>query len=673
MNEKSSKIKGIFTYINGWFAKFYSQYGLLGLVALLAVPLKLWLFYTLVGVTANFIIVWLITCLLTLLLFNSFKNKWIPAGIFLVFTILLFADVTYCSFFNRYLSVNMLGAAGFLGDITASIKEVLRPVFGALFLDNAVIFGALVYHRVLYKKEAKEEGEKPRVDPFLEFLKSKKETKWQKAWKHAKTFVLNHKTPFLAIFIILILVVNVTGSGLITSVSNQEIITYHVKDIAKSFSSSDHGLKNIASFDKSYEKEKDGPLFGVAKGKNLIVIQVESFQNFVINREYNGQELTPNLNKLLKEQGTLYFDNYYQQIGSGNTSDAEFATNNSLYGSLTSYTYKNCQDNYFKGLPALLKEKGYNTSVFHAYWDTNFWNRANIYPNLGFDTFYGGDHGADKNSFDLTEKMGWGLSDSEFFKQSMNYIKNMPQPFYNFMITLSNHHPFEMPDKYQFIDLLPEDKGTLVGNYLNSAAYTDYTIGAFIQQLKEEGLYDNTVIALYGDHLGLTLKDDEITQSMTRLLGKPYDFQDMMKIPLIIHVPGDAGPASQTISTAGGQLDFMPTMAYLMGFDTLDTLYLGHNLLTIKSGFVTEQTYMTKGSFFQDDIVYEMSRDGVFENGRAYNQKTGEGVPIEECYAGYLKSMDTINASEYILKNDVLRKMLVDGEDAAQVFAERQA
>lgn len=686
--QKQILLKG-FYYINEWPLKFHGKYGILGLVALLAVPLKLWLFYSLIGITSNFVIVWLITCLLTIFLFTSFKNKWIPAGIFLAITILIFADVTYASFFNRYLSIDMLGSAGFIGDITASIKEVLRPIFGVLFLDNLFVFGAVTYHHVMYKKREKNRLEKVKaekerlareaealepqwVDTFLEFIKEKKENKkWKKICRFTKRYALQHKSGLMAIFLILLILSNVTGSGLVTSIANQEIYTYHIQDILKSGSSGEGSLKNVASFQKSYEKEKEGPLFGVAEGKNLIVIQMESFQNFVINREYNGQELTPNLNALIQDQGSLYFDNYYQQIGSGNTSDAELATNNSLYGSLTSYTYKNQQDNYFKGLPVLLKEKGYNTSAFHSFWDTDFWNRANIYPNLGFDNFYGGEHGSTNNSFDLTEKMGWGLSDTEFFAQSMDYIKAMPQPFYNFMITLSNHHPYQMLDKYQFVELLPEDEGTLVGNYLNSVAYTDYAIGQFIEQLKEEGLYDNTVIALYGDHLGLTLNDNEISESMTRLLGKEYDFEDMMKIPLIINVPGLDESINQTVSVSGGQLDFLPTIAYLMGFETLDTVYLGHNLLTIESGFVTEQTYMTKGSFFQDDIVYEMSRDGVFENGRAYNQKTGELVPIEDCYEGYLRSMDTINASEYILENDILRKMFLEGEDAVTAFSEK--
>ncbi len=227
-----------------------------------------------------------------------------------------------------------------------------------------------------------------------------------------------------------------------------------------------------------------------------------------------------------------------------------------------------------------------------------------------------------------------------------------------------------MLDKYQYIDLLPEDKGTIFGNYLNSAAYTDYAIGQLIQELKDDGIYDNSVIALYGDHLGLTKSDDEIKKSVSRFLGKEYDYDTMMNIPLIITVPGADREVNQTVSISGGQLDFLPTIAYLMGFESLDTVYLGHNLLTIDEGFVAEQTYMTKGSFFQDDIVYEMSRDGVFENGRAWNQRTGKKVSLEDCYEGYMRSMGIINTSEYILKNDVLRKIYEENQDAISAFSQ---
>ncbi|HML38920.1 MAG TPA: sulfatase-like hydrolase/transferase [Bacillota bacterium] len=706
MFEKSIKptLNRMIAFVTGKWAELRIEYGILAWVASFAVPLKFLLFYKLMGFTANFFLIWLVTDLLTYLFFASFKNKWIPGIIYLLLTVLMFCDVTYSSFFNRYLSVGMIGAAGVVGNITGSIKEVIKPWFFLMVADALLILAALTAGRLKQRKMKESDdvpdaavelsGQSPEIpddwlaeelaanpeSPLADELAANPESrsadelaanpKNRSIAVIITEWVSRHKQPVTALLIICILVFNFSSSHLITSLSNQEVYSYHIKDIVNKLTgnSMSEGSEYMSAVTDSYKIEKDGPLFGAAKGKNLIVIQLESFQNMVINKTYNGQEITPNLNRLI-EGNTIYFDHYYQQIGSGNTSDAEFATNNSIYGTLASYTYKLYNGNYFKGLPKLLKEQGYETAVYHAYEDREFWSREDMYPAEGFDTFYGGIVGRDKGQYNMTEWMGWGLTDSEFFKQTVPFLQEMKQPFYSFIITLSNHHPFKMLEKYQFIDLLPEDQDTIFGNYLVSAAYTDYSIGQLIQELKDAGLYDNSIIALYGDHAGLVKTDEEIQKSASRFLGKEYDFDTMMNIPLIIAVPGADQNIHQTVSTVGGQMDFLPTIAYLMGFDSLDTIYLGHNLLTIDSGFVAEQTYMTKGSFFQDGIAYEMSRDGVFENGRAWNTKTGEPIPVKDCYDGYIRSMGIVNASDYILKNDVLRKIYEENQDAASAFS----
>lgn len=460
--------------------------------------------------------------------------------------------------------------------------------------------------------------------------------------------------PVIAVVLLVVLVSGGFGSSLITSVSNQEFFSFHIKDLLAKVTGSDVSAMSgdLSQLTGSYDQEKNGSLFGTAKGRNLIVVQMESFQNFVINGTYNGMELTPNFNQLIQDKDTIYFDNYYQQVGSGNTSDAEFATNNSIFGSIMSYTYGIYYQNYFRGLPVLLKEKGYNTNVYHAY-DKKFWNREKAYPHLGFDRF------VNKDDFKQTQTIGMGLSDEEFFRQSVEDMKKLPQPFYSFMITLSNHYPFYIPAEDYKINLLPEDEETTFGHYINSVHYADQAIGQLIEDLKQAGLYDNCIIAFYGDHMGLTKEDSEIEASMSRYLGKTYNYETMMNIPLIIHIPhaeGDQG-VNQTVSISGGQLDFMPTIAYLMGFDTLDTVYFGHNLLTVPSGFVAEQCYMPKGSFIRDNIIFEMSKDGVFDHSKAWNRLTGESIPLSGCYADYQRSMNVINASEGILKNDTLRDM----------------
>ena len=618
--------------IKGYFCNFYIIYGLWGAIAAAAVLNKIMLFYFFMSPITNIAAVFVVSCILTYLLFASFKNKWIPAGVFAALSVLMFCDVMYASFFNRYLSINMIAAAAFLGDIAESILEVFRAPFLLLFADVILIFACLIMRRKTEREEKKK-------------------------------FVFGAA----ALLIIAILIVNAGNSSLIKSISNQEIITYHIKDVAyKVFAITEDG--DMPAFVDTYTDEKDGPLFGVAGGRNLIVIQIESLQNFVIGLKYNGQEVTPNLNRLIAEN-TAYFDNYYQQIGTGNTSDAEFASNNSIYGSIMSYTYKIYGSrNYFRGLPVMLKERGYETVVFHAYENKDFWSRRTTYPNMGFDKFYGGLNNREGDGvYEMKEWMGWGLTDTYFYKQTLDFMDELKQPFYSLVITLSNHHPYIMLDHYKFIELLPEDEDTIVGNYLQSAAYTDYTLGQFLDGLKRKGLYDNSIIAIYGDHFGLP-NSVEIDASMKRLLGSAYDYDTLMNIPLLISIPGAEADVRQTVSTAGGQMDFFPTIAYLMGFEKLDTLYLGHNLFAVKEGLVAVQTYMAKGSFFKNGIAFEMSKDGVFEHGRAWDLKTGKAVAPGDCYDDYVRAMDIINTSEYILRSDAIRRIYVDGADTDEAF-----
>ena len=601
-------------------------YHLLSLIAIVFLLGKILLFYNYMGVSVYLAPVTATTLFFIWLLFSLFKNKWIPIGIYFVISLLMFADVLYSAFFNRYLSVGMLGAAGMVGAITDSIMEVLRPGFFLMFLDVLVFI-------IIYSIRLKYFG---------------KDIKKNRLGKIRLIGLI----PVL--LLVFFSITNPLESNFFKSLSNQEIVIYHIKDIAYGLEDkSEYG--QLTAYTDSYLYEKKGPNFADAEGRNIIIIQLESFQNFVINMEYEGQEITPRLNGLLGEN-TTYFPNFFQQIGSGNTSDAEYAVNNSLMGSLESYTYKLFQDNYFRGLPQLLKEKGYETAVLHAFEDRFFWNRENIYPQMGFDKFYGGLNDQGRNG-DFTPSiwMGWGLVDSEFYLQAMDYIKGLKEPFYSFVISLSNHHPFEMLNEFQFIKLKDQDRGTMLGNYLNSVAYTDYSIGIFLDKLKEAGLYDKSIIVIYGDHMGL-VHSDETDKGMEEIFGRPYAYEDMLNVPLLIHIPSSDGELPKRVETVSGQTDVLPTLAYLLGWNELDTLYTGHNIYTVKNGFVAQQTYMPKGSFISDDIVFVMSKDGVFNHGTGYDFKTKEKVDLASCKKGYLKSLSIINTGESILKSNAIKQ-----------------
>ncbi len=654
------------------FFDFKRRYGIIAFAAAALVVVKFICFYYFMGISNNFIPVCALSCLLVFLFFCACRRKGIPAVIYLLISLLMFADVLYHGYYNSYLTVRIIGSAKMIGDITASISELIKPQYFILFADNIAIFAVLIISAIRRKK--------------------KPETSYCSLKKRKNYDIPKALQVFAAIFLIFFMLFNPLGSVFVASVSAQELMTYHLRDLAGisesgstepyyiatgtyenslpgagGETSGESGEKNGISEEDAVSEvsadERDA-LFGSAEGRNLIVIQLEAFQNFAINREYEGQELTPFLNSLINDQESLYFDHYYYQVGSGNTSDAEFATNNSILGTLSSYTYTLYQQNYFRGLPVLLKEQGYETAAMHAY-EKTFWNRLNMYPSLGFDHFFDSDYYEDDEDY-----TGWSVvatNDKSFFHQSVEAMKTMQEPFYSFLITLSGHHPFEQKQEDCSLTLRSTEEGTIVGDYLNSVRYVDEALEQFFEELKDEGLYENSIICIYGDHYGLSCTDPEIKKMMTDIMGEDYNYKWHFNIPLIINIPGSG--VNETISTAGGQLDFLPTVAYLLGMESLDTIYLGQNLITAEEGFVAIQQFLPRGSFIDDDVVFRASDDGVFANGTAWEVDGGEETSIEGLEENSRKSLQYSDLSEFYLKYDVLDKALNKGMSVDEILS----
>ncbi|MFA5524121.1 MAG: sulfatase-like hydrolase/transferase [Tissierellales bacterium] len=537
-------------------------------------------------------------------------------------SLVMFADAAYFKYFNQLTSVVVLKQFSQLTTVGESIAYILEPIN---FLLVADILPLIFYYVFIHKN---------RFSNVKNPLDKKQS--------------IGFTVVALAIVILSVASVNTFGDNI--NLYKQEFFTYHIADIYNTFFSTyeaediDQLLKE--SIEKISNKEKN--LFGLAKGKNVITIQVEGLQNFVINRDYNGEEITPNLNKLIKEN-SIYFDRYYQQLGRGNTSDAEFVSHNSLYPAMDGQSYLMYYDNTYYGLPWILKDKGYSTAAFHGY-KAAFWSRDKAYPYQGFDKFYSGDA-----HYKINEPViGLGINDSEFYTQSIDFIKSMQEPYYAFLVTLSSHHPFDMPQIYKNIIIEEKHEGTLFGNYIQSINYADAALGEFIEHLKEEGLYENTIINIYGDHFGLSSIDEENIKNMTEYLGYEYDFDEMLKVPLIVHLP-DSG-ISQKISITGGQMDFLPTVLNLLGIENKKGIMLGQDLINAVEGFVAQQTYMLKGSYIKDDFVFSMSRDGIFKNSRAWNINTRQPVELESCREDYERAIKEINESNNILRNDLLKK-----------------
>ncbi len=612
--------------------------------------LKVLLFMNITVVRYNSIQVFLLTGLFILFIYSLIylskrKNKdIIGLVIYFVFSIILFADVLHHTYFNALPSVKMLSQLHQVGAVKDSVKSIFTLKNILMILDIPFMISLIVFNR------RNNWG-------FLLLEGFSKNTK---------------KSIKIGIPIIILISISAMMFGLVKtenyySVANQELFLYHARDIKNSLKGEaeavDLGIEDGEEALKDLKERarlKDGKHTGIGKDKNLIVIQVEALQNFVINMKYNNQVITPNLNKLIKDQGTIYFDNYYQLIGRGNTSDAEFVTQNSIYPSMEEPSYTAYQDNKFYGLPWLLKDNGYTPWVFHGY-KKEFWNREKAYKTQGFEKFIS------EEDFKFEEKdvLGFGINDEMFYEQSIPYLKELDaksdNPFYAFMITLTSHNPFEMPEKYQVLDIEAKYKNTIFGNYLQSIHYADKELGKFIDMLKEEGLYEDTVIALYGDHFAISSAQEDAQKIMTDYFGEEYKVEDMMNIPMIIHVPGEK--INEKVSKVGSQLDFYPTITNIMGIDNSKGIVFGRDLLNYEGeSLVAPQTYALKGSFIDDDVVMNMSRDGVFENSTAYTLGDREEVSTEQCRDTYDKVISEINKADYIMKNNLMGD-IIEGKE----------
>ncbi|WP_163540031.1 LTA synthase family protein [Gracilibacillus sp. YIM 98692] len=384
-------------------------------------------------------------------------------------------------------------------------------------------------------------------------------------------------------------------------------------------------------------------LFGVAKDKNVIFISLESVQSFVINNTMNGQEVTPFLNELIDD--SYYFENFYHQTEQGKTSDSEFLVENSLYPSSRGAVYFTHAQNDYHALPEIIGQHGYNSNVFHAN-NKSFWNRDVMYDNVGYERFY------DINAYEETDEnsVGWGLKDEEFFSQSMKYLQGLPQPFYSKFITLTNHYPFDLDEEDATIDKYNSNSKTL-NQYFQTVRYTDESLREFFDDLKQSGLYEDSIIVIMGDHYGIS---DFHKKAMSQYLETEYnDYQHIQaqRVPFYIHIPGHDG---EVISKIAGQIDVKPTLLHLLGIDTSNDLSFGTDLfLDERKDFIA----LRDGSFITDDYVYTKDQCFNRETGElldSTNQLAGEGED-SVCQPYVEKVEKELSYSDQIVYGDLFR------------------
>ncbi|HYE10603.1 MAG TPA: LTA synthase family protein [Patescibacteria group bacterium] len=551
------------------------------------------------------------------------KNLVLKLLIHELLAVIILADILYFKYFNTLPSGTDLQMLPAIPAIWDSIKELFEVNYALLFADMIpMLICQLIWGRklIIYKRGLR-----------LQWI--------------------------IATLLVIAVSIDCGMFGSSNSYQNFDsfgLIHFHGSQFKEMLLSKESYNKNTLSIKSLEEVSKKYSIqpkhFGIARDRNVIMIQVEALQGFTVNRYYNSQEITPNLNKLIRQE-TLYFDNYYHHIAKGGTSDAEFTTLHSLYPASDLPSYNKYVDKSLYGLPKILKDKGYSSIAFHGF-KPEFWNRAEMYSSIGFDKFVSG------SELKKSDVIGWGISDKAFFKQVSRYLTKVKQPVFAFSVTLSNHYPYNLPEKYKTFKLPEQPQNNFIGRYLQSINYTDAAIGEFIAELRKSGLYENSIIAIYGDHHAINNTDIRLYRQMSQLLGYKYSLEEMTKVPLIIHIPNTE--LNETITTVGGQLDFLPTMLNLLGIQEGNIKFYGQDLCNAKSGFATTQMMLPKGSFIDEEKVFIMSADGIFEHGKAWNRMTKEPISTALCRGGYEKVMKETEECSYMLSNDLLLKIDVE-------------
>lgn len=581
-----------------------------------------------------------------------------------VFTAICLINSIYFTFYDSFASFSMLALTQYIGEVGDAVTENVMEAKDLLYLWGPILL--LVFHRHLKKRKHYQQTE----------------TKLNRKKRFLKTMVSG--VILAGIFIVLLTPLEI---GRFSKQWDRKyvaerfgIYTYQFNDLVKSIEPQinslfgyDQAKKEFKEYFEDRNQKSDNEYTNIFQGKNVIAIHAESMQQFLIDLKFNGQEVTPNLNRIAHEG--LYFSNFYSQVSVGTSSDTELTLATSLMPTKNGTAFVSYSDKTYISMYQQLREKGYYTFSMHAN-TADFWNRRIMHQNLGYDHFYS------KKDYEVNKEnwIGLGLSDKSFFFQSIPKIKEVKEkgkPFYGTMIMLSNHTPFSEVNKYGEFDVdiketvTQEDgtemvvdheymEGTKLGNYFKSAHYADAALGEFLDSLEQEGLLENTVFVLYGDHDARLPKSDYIrmynydteTDSVkskedpTYIDFDSYQYELNRKVPLIIwsKESKDDEKLNKQVTDVMGMYDLAPTLGNMMG--VYNPYQLGHDIFTIK----------------EDNIVVFPNSNWV-TNKIYYNSQQGEYLPLKEvtidkeCIEKNIKyTEELLDVSNHIIVFDLLKE-----------------
>ena len=573
-----------------------------------------------------------------------------------IFTAICTINSAYYTFYTSFASVSMLSLTQYIGEVGDAVVENVLQIKDLVYI-LPLIFFIYYYHRLAKKDKYKIYSKTTRMKKFkntiitgavilflfIISLSSLEISRFVKQWN--REYIVMRFGIYMY-----------QGNDIIASIQPKISAMFGYDDAKKEF--------NEYYKDRKDEQDYTNEYTNIFEGRNVIVIHAESMQDIALNRTFNGEEVTPNLNRLIDEG--LFFTNFYSQVSVGTSSDTELTFNTSLMPTQNGTAFVSYFDRTYIATPSLMKEKGYYTFSMHAN-NADFWNRRAMHESLGYDKFYS------KETYDVDKEnvIGLGLSDKEFFAQSVEKIKKISEEhekYYGLLITLTNHTPFSDTDKYgEFAVTMkttitnedgtteeieaPYLEGTKLGNYFKSVHYADAALGEFFQAMDEAGLLDNTVVILYGDHdarlprsdYNLMNNYDPVTDSVKSKNDETYEEYDSFdyeldrKVPLLIWTKD--GKVKGKVDYTMGMYDVMPTIGNMLGF--YNKYALGHDIFETKENNIV---VFPNGNWITDKMYY--------------NSQKGE----------YKLLKDEIIDEDYISKNNEYAEKLLDVSNKVIVF-----
>lgn len=553
----------------------------------------------------------------------------------IIFSVLCAGNSIYYTNYKSFISVSLISTASQLGGVMDAVTENILEPKDLIFLWT---IPALIVTYILLKRRTRD---------YQSQVQEKRKR---------KRYALGTFCVAIAVAGIFCSTLTGTDYSRLQKQWNREYVlgtfgmyTYQMSDVVSCTYSKINMMfgyeESESAFKEFYEdkadsssdkKEKNNKYSDIFKDKNVIVIHAESIQQFTLDTYINGESLTPNLNKLAKEG--IYFSNFYAQESVGTSSDSEFTFASSLMPASSGTVAINYWDRDYTTTQKMLKDKGYYIFSMHGN-NGSYWNRLNLHNSLGYDKFYNY-----TTDFDIDETIGLGLSDKSFFRQAVpivSDINSQHEKWYGAFLMLTNHTPFtdiervselEVDFKYKAYNdetglyeevSAPFLEGTKMGSYLKSVHYADEAIGQFMAQLDEEGLLDNTVVVIYGDHDAKVkeaeyeyyfnydpFNDTTLTEDDAGYIPVDDFYYNLnRKVPFIIWSK-DGGYEPVEITKVMGMYDVQPTLGNMLGFE--NKYALGHDIFSIAED-QENVVIFPNGNFVTDTVYYDSQKDTYFD------------------------------------------------------------